>query len=237
MMREILNKAKNKQAAEKWDDQEPDYLQVEVPRTNILANLAQTSKIYTKELVEKQLAVPRPPPKELGGRARLRTPWNYSLSVFRDYKVDNPKILDAAFEADWENSKIPRFIKDEEERAELKVLLKRNYAQFRECYKFMSGVDPQINLLCVGNNTFSEVVNSLHGAHGGFIDGKNINLADLDLEFISTNANGKTSKRNPERMLVRHNWMEIFLRLAVTRFVKKEKVAAGPVKAMEIMID
>jgi hypothetical protein len=89
----------------------------------------------------------------------------------------------------------------------------------------------------VGNNTFSELVNSLHAANGGFIDGKNINLADLDLEFISTNANGKTSKRNPERMLVRHNWMEIFLRLAVTRFVKKEKIAAGPVKAMEMMID
>jgi hypothetical protein len=76
-------------------------------------------------------------------------------------------------------------------------------------------------LSSVGNNTFSEVVNSLTG----FIDGKNINLADLDLEFISTNANGKAGKRNPERMLVRHNWMEIFLRLAVTRFVKKEKIA------------
>jgi hypothetical protein len=82
----------------------------------------------------------------------------------------------------------------------------------------MSGVDPQINLMSVGNNTFSEVVNNLPG----FIDGKYLNLADLDLEFISTNANGKPGKRNPERMLVRHNWMEIFIRLAVTRFVKKE---------------
>lgn len=79
-------------------------------------------------------------------------------------------------------------------------------------------------MFCIGNNTFSDVVNSL----AGFIDGKNINLADLDLEFISTNANAKSNKRNPERMLVRHNWMEIFVRLAVTRFVKKEKVAAGP---------
>jgi len=53
-------------------------------------------------------------------------------------------------------------------------------------------------------------------------------LADLDLEFISTNAGGKASKRNPERMLVRHNWTEIFVRLAITRFVKNEKIAAGP---------
>ena len=69
------------------------------------------------------------------------------------------------------------------------------------------------------------------------IDGKNFNLSDLDLEFISTNANGKTSKRNPERMLVRHNWMEIFVRISVTRFVKKEKIAAGPYEAMKIMVD
>jgi hypothetical protein len=65
----------------------------------------------------------------------------------------------------------------------------------------------------------------------------NFNLADLDLEFISTNANGKPGKRNPERMLVRHNWMEIFVRLAVTRFVKKEKVASGPYEAMKMMLE
>lgn len=61
-------------------------------------------------------------------------------------------------------------------------------------------------------------------------------LADLDLEFISTNANGKQSKRNPERMLVRHNWMEIFVRLAITRFVKNEKIATGPLQAMQIFM-
>lgn len=55
-----------------------------------------------------------------------------------------------------------------------------------------------------------------------------MNISDLDLEFISTNANGKKSIRNPDRALVRHNFMEIFLRLSITRFVKKEKIAQGP---------
>lgn len=174
------------------------------------------------------MAVPRPPPKELDGRKKLRTPWKFNLSIFRDYKVDNAKLLDNCFEADWSNSKIDRIVKDEAEQNQVKKLLKQNYSKFRESYKQLSGVDPQKDLLCIGNNTFSDVVNSLTG----FIDGKNINLADLDLEFISTNANGKSSKRNPERMLVRHNWMEIFVRLAVTRFVKKEKIAAGPLQAV-----
>lgn len=85
--------------------------------------------------------------------------------------------------------------------------------------------------MCIGTNTFSETVSQLTG----FVDGKNFHLADLDLEFISTNANGKASKRNPERMLVRHNWMEIFVRLAVTRFWKKEKIANGPLQAAKLM--
>jgi hypothetical protein len=45
------------------------------------------------------------------------------MSVFRDYKVDNARLLDACFEADWENSKIPRYVKDEDERAGMKKLL------------------------------------------------------------------------------------------------------------------
>jgi hypothetical protein len=80
-------------------------------------------------------------------------------------------------------------------------------------------------------NTFSDVVSQLPG----FIDGKNFVLADLDLEFISTNAGGKAGKRNPERMLVRHNWIEIFVRLAVTRFVKKEKVATNAIEALDCL--
>ena len=67
------------------------------------------------------------------------------------------------------------------------MLLKDKYFKFRESYKQIAGVDPQKDLVCIGVNTFSEVVSNLPG----FIDGKNMKLADLDLEFISTNANGK----------------------------------------------
>ena len=115
----------------------------------------------------------------------------------------------------------------------MKRLLRSKYVGFRESYKQLSGVDPQRDLTAIGVNTFSDVIGSLPG----FIDGKNMNLADLDLEFISTNANGKPGKRNPERMLVRHNWMEIFIRLATTRYVKKEKVAKTPLEGMKLFFE
>jgi len=70
----------------------------------------------------------------------------------------------------------------------------------------------------------------------GCIDNKNLKLSDLDLEFISANAGGKASKRNPERALVRHNFMEIFVRLAITRYVKTG-LASGPTEAMQMLLD
>ena len=60
----------------------------------------------------------------------------------------------------------------------------------------------------------------------GMVDGKTLKLSDLDLEFIATKAQNIQGKQNPERALVRHNWMEIFVRLCQTKYVKNG--AGGP---------
>jgi len=52
------------------------------------------------------------------------------------------------------------------------------------------------------------------------VDGITLKLADLDLEFIATNSGGMQSKFNPERALVRHNWIEIFIRLCQQKYIK-----------------
>lgn len=45
--------------------------------------------------------IPRPPPVLLEGHRKVKTPWDFSKSVFKDYKPDNPKLLDKCFESDW----------------------------------------------------------------------------------------------------------------------------------------
>jgi hypothetical protein len=49
------------------------------------------------------------------------------------------------------------------------------------------------------------------------VDGTTLNLADTDLEFIATNA-GSKGKRNPVNNLVRHNMMEVWCRIAKTKY-------------------
>lgn len=52
------------------------------------------------------------------------------------------------------------------------------------------------------------------------VDGTTLNLADTDLEFIATNA-GSKGKRNPVNNLVRHNMMEVWVRIAKTKYTVK----------------
>ena len=71
--------------------------------------------------------VPRPPPKEYKAREKIKTPWDFFKSVFRDYKPDTQAILDECFEFDWASSKIEKIVKGEEEIAKTKAFLKSVY--------------------------------------------------------------------------------------------------------------
>ena len=150
-----MKKAKLKAANARNDDPEPEYLKIEIPFTNVIENIKQTSKLYDAKIVEGMLAPPRPDPNSLGNRKGLRTPWNFSLSVFRDYKSDNPKLLANCFERDWANCKIGKIIKNEDEELKVKEIYAKNYELFRESYKYYAGVSPQDSLMAIGLTTMT----------------------------------------------------------------------------------
>lgn len=126
-------------------------------------------------------AVPRPGPKGLGNRNKVRTPWDFSLSVFAPYKPDTTRLLNDCFEADWDRTKILRIVKNEEERERLKTYVRSVYKWFREVYKFTSGSDPMNDIFCIGVNVFSDLIIS---GTKSLVDGKSLKLSDLDLERI-----------------------------------------------------
>ena len=43
---------------------------------------------------------------------------------------------------------------------------------------------------------------------------------ELDTIFIATNFTSKKEKNNPERALVRHNWLEFISRMAIAKYAK-----------------
>jgi len=62
-------------------------------------------------------------------------------------------------------------------------------------------------------------------SENNFIDNKTFKLSDLDLEFVATNASGggkKSNPRVPERQLVRYQFMEVLVRLALDKYLKSK---------------
>ena len=74
----------------------------------------------------------------------------------------------------------------------------------------------QGNLFCVSQNSFSEFINQT-----GIVDYKLTKLSDIDLKFISTKSQGKEHNvnKNPERALIRYQFMETLVRIAEDRYI------------------
>ena len=102
-------------------------LKLKVPKTNIIENVVQNSELITKTYLTNMTCIPRPPPKNLKGREKIKTPWDFNKSVFKDYKADNADKLAECFEFDWSCSKIEKLIKSEEETQKCKEYLRGVY--------------------------------------------------------------------------------------------------------------
>ena len=52
------------------------------------------------------------------------------------------------------------------------------------------------------------------------VDKETLKLADVDIEFISTNAGMKNKMLDPERQIVRYELLEILVRVGIQKFHK-----------------
>lgn len=71
------------------------------------------------------LAIPRL--RRLFKPPTIKAAWGIPISLFKDYKFDNDRLFNSCFEYDWENSRIPRLVKDLTELAQVKEFLRKNY--------------------------------------------------------------------------------------------------------------
>jgi len=199
---------------------------------NVTWKIPQTKMLYTKEFISQMKCMPRPPPKALIAKERLKTPWDFFKSVFKDYRPDNQQVLNDCFEYDWSCWKIPKLIKDENELEELKKLIKSHYKAFREAYKYLGAINPAGLYPSIGSNVLTELIANCNS----LVDNQTLNLSDIDLEFVATNAGTKNNPRHPERQLVRYQLMEYFVRVAKTKFIKN-KICDNIIQAFRKIYD
>jgi hypothetical protein len=175
---------------------------------------------------------PRPLPNTRKFLSRVKTPWDFKKSVFKEYLRDTDEILARCFDKDWKDSKMPKMLekKPEEERKKIYDYLKMNYKGIREMYKFYAGIQTNNGVPSIGSNTFGDCVNSFN-----IVDGDLLKLSYLDIEFISTNASGdKTNHLCPERALCRYKFLELLYRLSIKKYISN-KVMESPFEAVTKM--
>lgn len=61
--------------------------------------------------------------------------WSFPISIFKDWKKDDDEYLRKCFETDFNNTRIGRIIKSQEDLAEVKEILWKFYKFMKEAYK------------------------------------------------------------------------------------------------------
>ena len=162
---------------------------------------------------------------------RPASPWSLAKSFFAKYKADNEMILNKCFDFDWNCSSLNRMVKDPDNNAKVKAFLRSKYMLIRETYKHLSCVAPSGNIASLSMNVMTELMLKCND----LVDYKTIKLSDVDLAFIATNASGNKNFPyraeeclNPERQLIRYQFLEILVRLGFERFVAKGPKTTQP---------
>lgn len=146
-----------------------------------------------------------------------RIQWTLGISLFKDYKSDNDRILDDCLEFDWRHSRIPNFVKSSEEISNLKNLLRANYALIKVAYKNLSAYGGS-DVFSIGSNIFTDFLNECK------IFDSNYGLSDLGVNLNSTLIQKEKGQiYNPGNSLVRYEFIEILLRVAVDKYIRSRK--------------
>ena len=131
-----------------------------------------------------------------------------------------------------------RMIKDPMERDAIYKFLRPKYGLIRETYKHLACIAPAGNVPSIGMNSLSELMLKCND----FVDRKVTSLHDVDLAFITTNAVGAKSFPyrpeeviNPERQLIRYQFLEVLMRLGHEKFTQKLKMT--PSEGIKLMYE
>ena len=103
--------------------------------------------------------------------------FNKASSVWKDWKDDDPKLLDTCFETDHLQMKVPQFLKDESDYRDTMNVIKKKYSMLKE--DFMAYISIVKTYPVIYGLNLIDTTNAW-----GTID-KNLTLAHVDRIFIT----------------------------------------------------
>ena len=109
------------------------------------------------------------------------------------------------------------------------------YKYIRETYKSYSGLHPVDRITCIQSPALIECLKNCMN----LLDHRTIKVADIDIELIACNSKQDKRKNelNPDKQLVRFQFLEMLVRLAIDKYFKTGECKAfqeAVIKAFEV---
>lgn len=156
--------------------------------------------------------------------------WSLADSMFKDYKLDSPELLGRCFEYDWGKCKVPRLIKDVNQLQQVKDILSSRYQVLKEVYKYYSSISPAGEIWSIGQMVFTDICNESKLLDNSF------RLSDIDFHLKGALFQEVRNPRSPPNSLVRFQFMEILVRIALDKFFKSG-ICESQSAAVKVLLD
>ncbi|KAL4499138.1 hypothetical protein ABPG72_017040 [Tetrahymena utriculariae] len=143
--------------------------------------------------------------------------WDVKNSIFAEYKSDDYLHLKNCFEFDWAQSKLNKMVRSEDDKEDLKQVLYDIYPFLKNTYKQLACQNIYGEVFAVSSSLFQDLISQTK-----ISDGKIIKSSDIEFNFIATNAQKEKHPRNPDKALIRFQFMEVLVRLAFDKYIKNK---------------
>ena len=90
------------------------------------------------------------------------------------------------------------------------------YRMIKNCYKHCASINAVGSLWCIGKNAITEILTQM-----GLLDGHLLTLSNLDIEYEKTNYSKLKFKNDTKAFMVRHNFLEMMVRLSSLIYSKQ----------------
>lgn len=126
-------------------------------------------------------------------------------------------------------------MKKPEELEKVKQSLWNAYKKLKGAYRYLSSISAAGDIWAIGQNVFTDFLTKCNMIDDSF------RLKDADLKFIATYTKTDPAMmknpRNPDRMLVRYQFLEVWVRLADQKFISTGTVNTFPEAVDKLLND
>ena len=183
-----------------------------------------------------KFSMPRPE-KNINKFIKPRTPWSFPISIWAYYGYDYNDVsnfyLNQCFKFDFERCQFQKDFKTEESLDSLKIFLKERYRNIIDCYKYYSSLSG-FSVWQITQNNLSEFINHCNGFCDKNYDINNVFLIQKTVcGNLIDKEDRKKKNKNLSDNLVRHQFMNLLVKVSKDKYITVLKTLQDPFEAVE----